>query len=317
VLRLTSANTYTGATAVTGGDLIVMINSGIPNTALSLTGTARLLLLQDGLSLNVGTLSGEAGALAKLYPNSTLTINQTSDATFAGTIKDNTSGSVVKTGNGTLTLTGTNIYQGSTTVSAGTLSLSGTNDAITSSIAMSIASGANLNINGTTQTIGTLSGSGNINFGSGSAALTVSQRTFSEYSGIMGGTGSFTKSGVGVLKLNNNNTYSGNTVLAGGEIIVGVSNALPTTSALSFTGASRLLMLEQNISQQFSSLTSTSGVSGVSIFGYKTNAFNLSESGGTTFYGDLVGAFSFANAIGTITLSGTKDAAVTITGGGV
>jgi hypothetical protein len=76
-------------------------------------------------------------------------------------------------------------------------------------------------------------------------------------------------------------------------------------------------MLEQNISQQFSSLTSTSGVSGVSIFGYKTNAFNLSESDGTTFYGDLVGAFSFANAIGTITLSGTKDAAVTITGGGV
>jgi autotransporter-associated beta strand protein len=223
----------------------------------------------------------------------------------------------VKTGSGTLTLTGTNTYQGSTTVSAGTLSLSGTNDAIASSIAMSIASGANLNINGTTQTIGTLSGSGNINFGSGSAALTVSQRTFSEYSGIMGGTGSFTKSGVGVLKLNNNNTYSGNTVLAGGEIIVGVSNALPTTSALSFTGASRLLMLEQNISQQFSSLTSTSGVSGVSIFGYKTNAFNLSDSNGTRFYGDLVGAFSFANAIGTITLSGTKDAAVTITGGGV
>jgi autotransporter-associated beta strand protein len=324
VLRLTSANTYTGATAVTGGDLIIMVNDGIPNTALSLTGTSRLLLLKDGLSLNVGTLSGESGALVWLYPNSTLTINQESDTidqesdtTFAGTIKDNTSGSVVKTGSGTLTLTGTNTYQGSTTVSEGTLSLSGTNNAIASSIAMSIASGANLNINGTTQTIGTLSGSGNINFGSGSAALTVSQRTFSEYSGIMGGTGSFTKSGVGVLKLNNNNTYSGNTALAGGEIIIGVSDALSTTSALSFTGASRLLMLEQNISQQFSSLTSTSEVSGVSIFGYKTNAFNLSESGGTTFYGDLVGAFSFANAIGTITLYGTKDAAVTITGGGV
>jgi autotransporter-associated beta strand protein len=44
VLRLTSANTYTGATAVTGGDLIIMINGGIPNTALSLTGSSRLLL---------------------------------------------------------------------------------------------------------------------------------------------------------------------------------------------------------------------------------------------------------------------------------
>ncbi len=157
VLRLTSANTYTGATSVTGGDLIVMVNSGIPNTALSLTGTARLLLLKDGLSLDVGTLSGESGALAWLYPNSSLNINQASDATFAGTIKDNTSGSIVKTGSGTLTLSGSNTYQGSTTVSAGTLSLAA-NNAISSSIAMSIASGANLNIGGTTQTIGTLSG---------------------------------------------------------------------------------------------------------------------------------------------------------------
>ncbi|MEK0436301.1 MAG: Heme/hemopexin-binding protein, partial [Pseudomonadota bacterium] len=317
VLRLTSANTYTGATAVTGGDLIVMVNNGIPNTALSLTGTARLLLLQDGLSLNVGTLSGESGALAWLYPNSTLTINQASDATFAGTIKDNTSGSVVKTGSGTLTLTGTNTYQGSTTVSAGTLSLSGTNNAITSSIAMSIASGANLNINGTTQTIGTLSGSGNINFGSGSAALTVSQRTFSEYSGIIGGTGSFTKSGVGTLKLNNSNTYSGNTVLAAGEIIVGVSDALPITSALSFTGASRLLMLGEGISQGFSSLTSSVGLTS-SIFGYGNNIFNLNQSSSTTFNGGLFGGFSFVKSgVGTLTLTSGAQGSVLTTIGGI
>ncbi len=95
--------------------------------------------------------------------------------------------------------------------------------------------------------------SGNINLGSGSGALTVSQRTFSDYTGVIGGTGSFTKSGVGVLRLNAASTYSGNTILAGGEIIIGISDALPTTSAISFTGAStRLLMLEQNISQAFS-----------------------------------------------------------------
>ena len=320
VLRLTSANTYTGATAVTGGDLIIMVNGGIPNTALSLTGTSRLLLLQDGLSLNVGTLSGESGALAWLYPNSTLTIDQASNATFAGTIRDNTFGSIVKTGTGTLTLSGTNTYQGATTVSQGTLSLglSGQGQhTIQNSIALDIASGANLDVAGSYQTFGTLSGSGNINL-SLDAGITINQRTFSNYSGVIGGNGWITKSGVGVLKLNNVSTYTQQTVLAGGEIIIGVSNALPTTSALSFSGASRLLMLEQNISQQFSSLTSTSGQSGISIFGYKTNIFNLNQSGSTTFYGDLVGAFSFVKSgSGTITLSGARGALETTNAGGI
>jgi autotransporter-associated beta strand protein len=179
-----------------------------------------------------------------------------------------------------------------------------------------------LNINGTTQTIGTLIGGGatggNVNLGSGGGALTISQKTFSDYTGVIGGTGSFTKSGPGVLRLNGASTFTGNTTLSSGEIIIGATNALPSNSALSFTGASRLLLIEQNVSQQFSSLTSTSGVSGVSIFGYKTGVFNLSQSSSSTFYGDLVGAFSFAKSgSGTVTLSGARGALETITAGAI
>jgi autotransporter-associated beta strand protein len=323
VLRLTSANTYTGATAVTGGDLIIMINGGIPNTALSLTGSSRLLLLKDGLSLNVGTLSGDAGALAWLYPNSVLTINQTSDATFAGTITDNTFGSVVKTGTGTLTLSGSNTYQGATIVNAGALSLAA-NNAIASSVSVTLANTANvaLNINGTTQTIGTLIGGGatggNVNLGSGGGALTVSQKTFSDYTGAIGGTGSFTKSGVGVLRLNGASNYTGNTILAAGEIIIGASSALPTSSALSFTGASRLLMLDEGITQGFSSLTSSIGLTS-SIFGYGKNTFNLNQSSSSTFNGGLFGGFSFnKSGSGTLTLtSGAQGSVLTTTGGSV
>jgi len=77
-------------------------------------------------------------------------------------------------------------------------------------------------------------------------------------------------------------------------------------------------LIEQNVSQQFSSLTSTFGVSGVSIFGYKTGGFNLSQSGNSNFYGDLVGAFSFAKSgSGTITLSGARGALETITAGAI
>jgi autotransporter-associated beta strand protein len=294
-----------------------MINGGIPNTALSLTGTSRLLLLQDGLSLNVGTLSGTSGALAWLYPNSTLTIAQATNAEFAGTIKDNTSGSVVKTGSGTLDLTGSNTYNGATTVSQGILNLSA-NNAISSSIAMSIASGANLNINGT-QTIGTLSGSGNINFVSGSnAALTVSQRTFGGYSGVMDGTvSSITKSGAGVLKLNAVNTYSGNTILAGGEIIIGASDALPTTSVLSFTGASRLLMLDEGISQTIVGLSSSVGLNS-SIFGYGKNTLNLNISSNNTYSGGLFGGLSFSKSgSGSLSLTQGAQGSVYTSSGGI
>jgi autotransporter-associated beta strand protein len=132
----------------------------------------------------------------------------------------------------------------------------------------------------------------------------------------MGGTGSFTKSGAGTLKLNNKNTYNGNTTLAGGEIIIGVSDALPITSALSFTGASRLLMLQEGISQGFSSLTSSVGLTS-SIFGYANNTFNLNQSSSSTFDGGLFGGFSFIKSGGgTLTLSrGAQGSVYTSSGG--
>ena len=189
---------------------------------------------------------------------------------------------------------------------------------------MSLANtaGVSLNINGTTQTIGTLIGGGasggNVNLGSGGGALTVSQKTFSDYTGVIGGTGSFTKSGVGVLRLNGASNYTGNTILAAGEIIIGASSALPTSSALSFTGASRLLMLDEGITQGFSSLTSSIGLTS-SIFGYGKNTFNLNQSSSSTFNGGLFGGFSFIKSgSGTLTLtSGAQGSVLTTTGGSV
>jgi autotransporter-associated beta strand protein len=197
------------------------------------------------------------------------------------------------------------------------------NNAIASSIAVSLANtaGVSLNINGTTQTIGTLIGGGttggNVNLGSGGGALTVSQKTFSDYTGAIGGTGSFTKSGPGVLRLNGASDYTGNTILAAGEIIIGATNALPTSSAVSFTGASRLLMLSQGISQGFSSLTSAVGLTS-SIFGYEKNTFNLNQSGASTFNGGLFGGFSFVKSgSGILTLTSGAQGSVLTTGGTV
>jgi hypothetical protein len=77
-------------------------------------------------------------------------------------------------------------------------------------------------------------------------------------------------------------------------------------------------MLEEGISQGFSSLTSSAGLSS-SIFGYKKNTFNLNQSGSSTFNGGLFGGFSFVKSGGgTLTLSrGAQGSILTTTEGTV
>ena len=61
--------------------------------------------------------------------NTTLTINQSSNTTYAGAITDSTgTSSIIKSGTGTLTLNGTNSYSGNTTIRAGNLSISAENN---------------------------------------------------------------------------------------------------------------------------------------------------------------------------------------------
>ncbi len=98
--------------------------------ALSGTATARL----NGSSYG-GRATFEVGA-------------KNLDTTFAGIIADGSSGgALTKVGTGTLTLSGTNSYTGTTTVSAGALIINGNQSAATG--AMSVASGATLGGSGT------------------------------------------------------------------------------------------------------------------------------------------------------------------------
>ena len=90
VLALTAANTYTGNTIISAGTL----------------------QLGDGVSA-IGSVAGN------IDDQATLVFANPSAQTYAGVISDG--GSVVKTGAGTLTLSGANSYSGSTTVSNGAL----------------------------------------------------------------------------------------------------------------------------------------------------------------------------------------------------
>ena len=91
-------------------------------------------------------------------------------------------------------------------LSSGTLQLglAGTNR-IPDASAVTVSGGAIFDVNGQTETIGSLAGAGNTTLGAG--ALTAGGNGGSTtYSGIMSGTGTFTKAGAGTLTMSGANT---------------------------------------------------------------------------------------------------------------
>ena len=109
-LTLTGNNTYAGGTAINDGTLKGNIASG---TDLSIAASA--IYDGDNKARSVGGLNGGG----KILNTDGLTVQS---GTFGGVI-GNSNTSLIKTGAGTLTLSGTNTYTGMTTVRSGTLAL--------------------------------------------------------------------------------------------------------------------------------------------------------------------------------------------------
>ena len=220
----------------------------------------------------------------------------------------------MKAGSGTLSLAGTNTYTGGTTINAGTLKIdnSSTGDVLSDIgfVTLANVNGATLNLNGKTETIGSLSGGGasggNITLGTG-GALTVNQTTNTSYNGAISGDGSFTKTSYGVLTLNGVNTYTGATTLSGGEVVIGVSNAIPNTS-LVFANAARLLLIHDGVSAEIGSLTSE-GVTGSVIWLYNRSVLTVNQSVDRNYDGSIISNVMGSvvkNLSGTLTLRGTN-----------
>jgi autotransporter-associated beta strand protein len=116
-----------GLTVGSGATAAALDLNGLPTMATNLTGT------NSGVILNNGAAA-------------TLTVDNTANTTFAGTIKNGTGvTALAKTGVGTLSLSGTNTYTGVTTISAGTL---GVNGSIASSSLTTVNAGGTLGGNG-------------------------------------------------------------------------------------------------------------------------------------------------------------------------
>ncbi|UMY65509.1 YDG domain-containing protein [Flavobacterium sp. HJ-32-4] len=168
-LRLSgTGNTLTGGTQIGNGTLtvssgssmgsgaLVMAQTGANSTTLNLNNTAQTV---SSLSSSFTATTGTVTQTINLATGHILTVNQSGNTTFGnGAVSTLTStivgeGSLVKSGNGTLTFTGRNTYSGSTTITAGKLVL-GSDEAI-SPLSAVILNGGTLST-GTFQNLGTL-----------------------------------------------------------------------------------------------------------------------------------------------------------------
>ncbi|EAB2482708.1 fibronectin-binding autotransporter adhesin ShdA [Salmonella enterica] len=294
-LTLSGDNSYSGGTTITGGTLTAdhadslgtgtIANSGVlqvgegelENTlsgsgSLVKTGTGELTLNGDndysgGTTIDDGVLiadNADSLGTGAVANNGVLQVGE-------GELKNTLSGtgSLVKIGTGELTLSGDNTYSGGTTISGGTL---------TADHADSLGSGD-------------IDNSGVLQVGEGELENTLS------------GSGSLVKTGTGELTLSgDNNTYFGDTTIAGGTLIAANVNALGSGNI----DNSGTLMLDANGAFKLANVTTHSGATTALAAGSTLDAGQFTQEDGSTLSIDLGAATDDAVITAdSVTLGGT------------
>ncbi|MDX2186227.1 MAG: autotransporter-associated beta strand repeat-containing protein, partial [Opitutaceae bacterium] len=203
-LTLTGANTFTGGTTVEAGTL----------------------------NLGGGGASGSVAGDLVVNTGATATFDRSDSAlVYAGAISGN--GALAKQGSGTVTLSGTSLHKGGTTVGAGTLVVTGDHSGATGGITVNTGSTLAVGAGGTTGSVsGAIANTGTVVFNRSDAL---------SYNGIISGTGSLTKQGTGTLTLTGANTYTGATLVSTGTLAVNgdqsaATGPLTVASAGTLTG---------------------------------------------------------------------------------
>ena len=199
---------HSGSVSVNAGAVHALGGSALGDTsAVSVQGGATLVV---GGNETTGSLAGAGLVLVPLAAVLT-TGGANTSTTFSGSIIG--TGGLSKVGTGTLTLAGSNDYDGSTQIAAGTLA---------------IASDSNLGVGQVHFTGGALAVAGATSIDN--AMLLVSNASIQTGAGVtlsgnLFGTGALVKSGTGTLTLSGSNTHGGGTQLQAGTLsVAGASN---------------------------------------------------------------------------------------------
>jgi autotransporter-associated beta strand protein len=180
-----------------------------------------------------------------------------------------TGGSLMKTGAGTLTLSGVNSYTGGTIISDGTLQLG--NGGATGSILGNVLDNANFAINRSDAFI---------------------------FGAVISGTGAFQQLGTGTTTLTALESYSGLTTIASGTLALSGAGNIASSSGVLANGAFDI----SGVSGAGTSVQTLSGQGGVAL---GTKTLTLTNASGN-FAGAIGGTGGFTLAAGKETLSGSN-----------
>ncbi len=238
---LSGSNSYTGGTTIDGGQLVVDSDARLGSGAVVFgTGSSPTLAVTESFSTSRSFDLGSVGGGFDVADTKTLTI--TSD--LLG------SGSLSKSGEGTLSLSGSNSYVG-LSVLAGTLQLGGANAGPNGGLLTMGGSGV-FDINGYDQQVDGLTGTAGriINSGAGTNSLTVGDTGDYPYAGTIEGGIALTKVGSGSLSLDNSgNSYTGGTTIDAGRLVIGADGALGVGGGVLFgTGSGPTLAVTDSFS---------------------------------------------------------------------
>jgi autotransporter-associated beta strand protein len=191
----------------------------------------------DTFTAAMWQLSGARSAAAFsliTFDVSRYNLNVTSGVQTNSSVLGGAPAALLKTGAGTMVLTGASTYTGATTISNGTLSLDGAG-AISTNSAVAIASGAAFDVTGSSaptninRTFAGLSGAGTLHGGGGT--VTVNKTSGSDtFSGVISGAQGLIKEGAGTLALGGASSYSGATAVNAGTLLIANGAALGATS---------------------------------------------------------------------------------------
>lgn len=248
---LTVANTYTGQTYVNGGTLSVSANNqlGAPATGATINvnggtvaATATFALDNAGANKRNIVLGGNDGTI-DVAAGSTLTVSGVVSSAAASAV--GSAGGLVKTGSGSLKLSGNNTFAGYTYLSAGTLSIGaatglGNTAGLIFSGAATLETTASLTLNAAVSLRAT-----------GTLAPTTGTLTIHR---AIDGTGGLTKAGAGTVLLGGVNSYSGDTAITAGALQITNGYALGTSSTVTIDSGARLALLS------FATLPSTTTI---------------------------------------------------------
>ncbi|MCE9886672.1 autotransporter outer membrane beta-barrel domain-containing protein [Obesumbacterium proteus] len=215
-LTLSTANTYTGATAVNAGTLTTGVAHAL-DASSNVDVSSNAMFNLNNFSQ---TLKGLTGSGNVNLGTAELEVENIGEDNFAGIISG--TGSLTKSGAGNLTLSGASNYTGATSVKAGTLT-TGAAHTLDSSSGVDVASNATLNLSDNAQILKGLTGAGNVILGS--ANLEVNNASTDTFDGVISGTGSLTKNNTGTLTLGGNSTFTGGTTVNSGALSLTNNNA--------------------------------------------------------------------------------------------